>query len=143
MKIKKIAQSAGVVATVVDNLESDSATDALSAKQGKELNEKITNLGIIAGLFTPADGITIVSGNYIICGKLAIVALNVKSTKAISQWKPIAYFKDDIPANGYIYTIENKTCYMNKTTKSIDIYADGGLASGSGLVIEAVACFDA
>lgn len=32
----------GVVATVVDSLESTSATDALSAKKGKELNEKIT-----------------------------------------------------------------------------------------------------
>lgn len=42
MKIKKIAQSAGVVATVVDNLESTCAVDALSAKQGKLLNDKIT-----------------------------------------------------------------------------------------------------
>lgn len=42
MKIKKIAQSAGVVATVVDNLESTSTVDALSAKQGKILNDKIT-----------------------------------------------------------------------------------------------------
>ena len=42
MKIKKIAQSAGVVATVVDNLESTSTVDALSAKQGKLLNDKIT-----------------------------------------------------------------------------------------------------
>ncbi len=40
--IIKAKQSAGVVATVVDSLESTSATDALSAKQGKELNEKIT-----------------------------------------------------------------------------------------------------
>lgn len=39
--IIKAKQSAGVVATVVDNLNSISATDALSAKQGKELNEKI------------------------------------------------------------------------------------------------------
>ena len=39
--IIKAKQSAGVVATVVDSLESTSATDALSAKQGKELNEKI------------------------------------------------------------------------------------------------------
>ena len=39
--IIKAKQSAGVVATVVDNLNSDSATDALSAKQGKELNGKI------------------------------------------------------------------------------------------------------
>ena len=40
--IIKAKQSAGLVATVVDSLESTSATDALSAKKGKELNEKIT-----------------------------------------------------------------------------------------------------
>lgn len=39
--IIKAKQSAGVVATVVNSLESTSATDALSAKQGKVLNEKI------------------------------------------------------------------------------------------------------
>lgn len=38
--IIKAKQSAGVVATVVDGLTSDSPTDALSAKQGKVLNEK-------------------------------------------------------------------------------------------------------
>lgn len=42
--IIKAKQSAGVVATVVDNLESESETDALSAKQGKVLNEKIETL---------------------------------------------------------------------------------------------------
>ena len=40
--IIKAKQSAGLVATVVNSLESTSATDALSAKKGKELNEKIT-----------------------------------------------------------------------------------------------------
>lgn len=39
--IIKAKQSAGIVATVIDNLTSTSATDALSAKKGKELNEKI------------------------------------------------------------------------------------------------------
>lgn len=39
--IIKAKQSAGVVATVVDSLESTSATDALSAKKGKALNDKI------------------------------------------------------------------------------------------------------
>lgn len=39
--IIKAKQSAGIVATVVDSLDSTSATDALSAKKGKELNEKI------------------------------------------------------------------------------------------------------
>ena len=41
--IIKAKQSAGVVATVVDNLSSTSATDALSAKQGKILNDKIND----------------------------------------------------------------------------------------------------
>ena len=43
MKIRKKAQSAGLVATVVDSLESQSSTDGLSANQGRILNEKITN----------------------------------------------------------------------------------------------------
>ena len=40
--IIKAKQSAGIVATVVDNLESTSATDALSANMGKKLNDKIS-----------------------------------------------------------------------------------------------------
>lgn len=43
MKIKKINQSAGVVANVVDNLNSISTQDALSANQGKLLNENKVN----------------------------------------------------------------------------------------------------
>lgn len=39
--IIKAKQSSGVVATVVDNLTSTSSTNALSANQGKTLNEKI------------------------------------------------------------------------------------------------------
>lgn len=38
--IIKAKQSAGIIATVVDTLESSSTTDALSAKQGKILNDK-------------------------------------------------------------------------------------------------------
>ena len=44
MQIKKIAQTPGLVATVVDNLTNSSTIDALSANQGRVLNEKITNL---------------------------------------------------------------------------------------------------
>lgn len=44
--IIKAKQSAGVIATVVDNLESTSSTDALSANQGKILNDKINNKGV-------------------------------------------------------------------------------------------------
>lgn len=41
MKIKKINQSAGVIANIVNSLDSNSTIDALSAAAGKELNEKI------------------------------------------------------------------------------------------------------
>lgn len=43
--IIKAKQSAGVVATVVDNLNSDSTTDALSAAQGKKLNVRTADTG--------------------------------------------------------------------------------------------------
>lgn len=46
MKIKKISQSAGIVADVVNSLDSDSAVNALSAAAGKELNEKINNYNL-------------------------------------------------------------------------------------------------
>ena len=49
MKIKKINQSAGVVASVVNSLTSDSTTDALSAKQGKELKNLIDNIEVVGG----------------------------------------------------------------------------------------------
>lgn len=42
--IIKAKQSAGVVATVVDRLDNDSSIDALSARQGKILNEKIEDV---------------------------------------------------------------------------------------------------
>ena len=47
--IIKATQSSGVVATVVDNLNSTSSTDALSAKQGKVLYEKITGEELYSG----------------------------------------------------------------------------------------------
>lgn len=48
MKIKKIAQTPGVLATVIDSLTSDSSTNALSAKQGKILYDMI-NSNILNG----------------------------------------------------------------------------------------------
>lgn len=47
--IIKAAQTSGLVATVVDNLNSDSATDALSAKQGKMLNESMLKAQVVSG----------------------------------------------------------------------------------------------
>ena len=56
--IIKAKQSAGVVATVVDGLNSTSATNALSAKQGKVLNEKFSKNIITAGPNTELISIT-------------------------------------------------------------------------------------
>ena len=46
--IIKAKQSAGIVATIVDGLNSTSTTDALSANQGKVLNEKMFPMEILA-----------------------------------------------------------------------------------------------
>lgn len=60
--IIKAKQSSGVVATVVDNLNSTSATDALSAKQGKILNDKIADTGWVN--LTLSNGWENLGGNY-------------------------------------------------------------------------------
>ena len=53
MKIRKTGQSAGLIATVIDKLTSSSKTDALSANQGKVLDEKINNcLPLTGGALT-------------------------------------------------------------------------------------------
>ena len=57
--IIKAKQSAGVVATVVDNLDSTSSIDALSANQGKILNEKINKLVKTYILASDANSFTI------------------------------------------------------------------------------------
>lgn len=46
--IIKVKQSAGIIATVVDNLESESKIDALSVRQGKKLADRI-DTNIITG----------------------------------------------------------------------------------------------
>lgn len=48
MRIKKIAQTPGVLATIIDNLTSNDSTNALSAKQGKVLYDMI-NSNILNG----------------------------------------------------------------------------------------------
>ena len=60
--IIKAKQSAGVVATVVDGLNSTSATNALSANQGKILNEK-TQRHIITAKGGSSEIVTTSSGN--------------------------------------------------------------------------------
>lgn len=57
--IIKAKQSSGVVATVVDNLDSTSSTDALSANQGKNLNDKITGTVLYENTKGTTENITL------------------------------------------------------------------------------------
>ena len=82
--IIKAKQSAGVVATVIDGLSSTSTTDALSAKQGKVLNEKIQGTILYKNINgeQASSGITLGESvsNYdfieIYCGKSIAQGLN-------------------------------------------------------------------
>lgn len=58
--IIKANQSAGIVATVINNLESTSETDALSAKQGNKLYDLLKKK-----FQEPAGEFTIFNGNYV------------------------------------------------------------------------------
>lgn len=53
MKIKKISQSAGIVANVVNSLNSDSSVDALSAAAGKQLRK---DYSVIVSYDEPSSG---------------------------------------------------------------------------------------
>lgn len=79
MKIKKIAQTPGLVATVVDNLNSTSTTDALSANQGKVLNENKLDKTLISKSLSTAGWYRVakVSNNYGAEGGSCIV--NIRS----------------------------------------------------------------
>lgn len=129
---------------IQDNLNSDSSTAALSARQGKILNEKIkldTTIGsIITGILTPVSGVEINVSNYMIIGKIIIIGLDLTAVEQISQYQPIAYFNNGgLSGNGYIYTSENGTCYLSKDKQSIDIYKSDGLAPGERIFINDVA----
>ena len=127
MKIKKIAQTPGVVATVVDNLNSISTTDALSANQGKILNDKFiysTQEKIIGkwvdgkpiyqktiiGFFT--DGDVIVSNVDMI--------VNVYGTMLTSGvWRAIPYY--EIYNNKNFIATARKNNNSSNVTVSIEI----------------------
>lgn len=63
----EILETEGVVTTIEDNLESESKTNALSARQGKMLNEKIKRKVATASLTT---GIDITGANQILLDKI-------------------------------------------------------------------------
>lgn len=85
--------------TVVDNLNSDSSTDALSAKQGKVLNTKIENNSYSQFSVLYNRG-TILNGGYVRIGKKVFISVVFQSTYTASNVPGIlgtSDFTSDIP----------------------------------------------
>lgn len=79
--IIKAKQSSGLVATVVDNLNSTSETDALSAKQGKVLKEKM-EINIVTGEETKTN--EFIDGKQVYAKRISFT-----TAQSISTWKTI------------------------------------------------------
>lgn len=116
--IKKVAQTPGLVATVVDNLNSTSNIDALSANQGKVLNEKIDNLNIpqIVDSLDSTDTTKALSANQ---GKI----LNDKFNKKYSGVRSANYLFATKPVSPTSTNAGTLTLFVN----NLDYY-DKGIA---------------
>lgn len=109
--IIKAKQSAGLVATVVDNLESESETDALSAKQGKELNDKFSKNIITAYPNSSLTDITEANQKVNLDGydsigeKITVENNAIKIGKGISKILISAqiFYQDGPTGNGYYF----------------------------------------
>ena len=139
--IIKAKQSAGVIAQVIDNLESTSEKDALSAKQGKILNEKIeaTEKNIITA---NAIGTTTTAGTNKqlalteqckVGDKLSIVEGKVKIGKGIK--KVLVYAKalfDDKQVTNSFFYLKHNEIIVNRS----DVYGLYNTVSLPGLLLE-------
>lgn len=89
MKIKKISQSAGVIADVVNSLDSNSSTDALSANQGKVLKEEV-NSKVSKNGDTMTGSLLFEQGKYITQeGADTFEENNFGAFTAIEKWRTI------------------------------------------------------
>lgn len=107
--IIKARQSSGVVATVVDGLNSTSTTDALSANQGRVLNEKIipnymtatisSSYSSPSGLVTvPLDRVVESNGN-----KLTLSNNKIVIGSGVSYVRVNGAIFLNSPSNGYLW----------------------------------------
>lgn len=135
--IIKAKQSAGVVATVVDGLNSTSATNALSAKQGKVLNEKIQGTVLYSNETGTTGNVTLsdsvanydyieIQGkrdsNYYSSGKLYnINGKNVVLTTTFTASGLMYIYSKNIQINGNSITnISSDLAYFNGTNQNFD-----------------------
>lgn len=123
--IIKAKQSAGVVATVVDNLTSTSATNALSANQGKVLNEKFSRNIITAYptqqiiSITGRSQVIPLDGSEIVGNKLTLVNNKIKIGSNVSTIKISAsvFYQDYDTSVAYLFPEIRKN--QNKIARAI------------------------
>lgn len=116
MKIRKVAQTPGLVATVVDNLTSTNTTDALSANQGRILNNnKLEASNIKAGdnitLSVDGKNVTISSTG----GKRQVATFQPASNQSTGTTQVMVNFTDTLINNSDIFVLENGKVKVNKT----------------------------
>lgn len=120
--IIKAKQSAGVIATVVDTLESTSATDALSANMGKKLKDLITPVVLFSGDVSVSSPVTLSDNfkNYsyievyaVVGGGANILAPVVKVLKEFNNFQIVF---NSSPSTGWINMNIDFSISENKIT---------------------------
>ena len=102
--IIKAKQSAGVVATVVDNLNSTSATDALSANQGNILGNPIEKFQItLGGAYSFSTGDEMRQGYYNKITKEVTLIYKINGLSAGWQSTTLATLPSQYRPSGIIY----------------------------------------
>lgn len=109
--IIKARQSSGIVATVVDGLNSTSTTDALSANQGRILDEKIKPCYLVATLSTkqdnPAGIVTVqlntVADSHVVDNKLSLQNNKIVIGSGVSFVRVNGSIFLDYPSDGYLW----------------------------------------
>jgi hypothetical protein len=147
MLIKKVSQAAGYVGKVINSLTSTSTVDALSANQGKVLNDKIESNG---GTWTPTIGGTTTFGaatynvqraNYIKMGKLLILDFKIGFTSMsggsglikISGWESLGIAMPNIAGMGQII-VSGATLFPNTQTVNYGLWFGSGLIISDGML---------
>lgn len=109
--IIKARQSSGLVATVVDSLNSTSTTDALSANQGRILDEKIKPCYLVATLSTKQDNpdgivtvqLNTVADSQVVDNKLSLQNNKIVIGSGVSFVRVNGSIFLDYPSDGYLW----------------------------------------
>lgn len=133
MKIQKKFQGAIPENKIMDAYSS-SNTDTYSCNY---VNNKINELGFVAGNLTGLNGVTVKYSQYVIIGNIFMLVAELYATQNVGQYYGIAQLSNGskgVTGNSYIYDKNNKNCYLSKSNGTISIYQSGGFTAGSTLV---------